>query len=112
MPTRPPIHRPAGHRRAKQEQRAQYNRTPQRREHQALYDWDWRRYSKRRLALHPWCVECVKEGKPGLATVTDHIVPHRGDRVLFLDPNNHQSLCKRHHDRKTATEDGGFTGKK
>jgi 5-methylcytosine-specific restriction protein A len=27
---------------------------------------------------------------------------------LFLDPANHQSLCKRCHDRKTRLEDGGF----
>ena len=34
----------------------------------------------------------------------DHVVPFRGDWQLFVDPSNHQSLCKRCHDRKTAME--------
>jgi 5-methylcytosine-specific restriction protein A len=29
-------------------------------------------------------------------------------RRLFWDSKNWQSLCKHHHDVKTATEDGGF----
>jgi 5-methylcytosine-specific restriction protein A len=43
------------------------------------------------------------------ATVVDHIIPHQGDMTLFWDADsNWQSLCKTCHDRKTATEDGGF----
>lgn len=42
------------------------------------------------------------------ATVVDHIVPHCGNQQLFWDTDNWQPLCKKHHDRKTATEDGGF----
>jgi len=42
------------------------------------------------------------------ATVVDHIIPHKGDYKLMYDQNNLQSLCKYHHDVKTATEDGGF----
>ena len=42
------------------------------------------------------------------ATVVDHIKPHHGDQRLFWDVGNWQSLCKAHHDSKTATEDGGF----
>lgn len=38
------------------------------------------------------------------ATVVDHVRPHRGDWALFVDPANHQSLCKHHHDQKTARE--------
>jgi 5-methylcytosine-specific restriction protein A len=38
------------------------------------------------------------------AEVVDHIRPHRGDWALFIDPGNHQSLCKSCHDRKTAAE--------
>ena len=59
----------------------------------------------RRLAEHPWCVRCARRHVMRLAVVTDHIVPHRGDPVLFRDQNNHQSLCKRCHDRKTRMED-------
>ena len=33
---------------------------------------------------------------------------NKGDYDLFWDEANHQALCKRCHDIKTATEDGGF----
>ena len=42
------------------------------------------------------------------ATLTDHIVPHKGDMKLFWDSANHQSLCHDCHSFKTAREDGGF----
>ena len=67
------------------------------------YTYKWQQYSKQFLKQYPLCAVC---GAP--ATVTDHIVPHKGDRDLFWDRFNHQPLCKRCHDRKTATEDGGF----
>lgn len=37
---------------------------------------------------------------------TDHIVPHRGDPVLFRDPLNLQLLCRDEHTAKTAREAG------
>lgn len=67
-----------------------------------LYDRDWQRESKIYLADHPWCVECLKEGKHVPATVVDHIKPHRGDRRLFWDRYNWQGLCEHHHNQKTA----------
>lgn len=60
------------------------------------------------MVKHPFCVECQREGSLEMATVVDHIVPHKGDMDLFWDSNNWQGLCKRHHDKKTATQDGGF----
>jgi 5-methylcytosine-specific restriction protein A len=45
-----------------------------------------------------------------LATVVDHVIPHRGDVELFWKPGNHQALCKACHDRKTVLEDGGLGG--
>jgi 5-methylcytosine-specific restriction protein A len=39
-----------------------------------------------------------------LATVVDHIVPHRGDQRLFWDEANWAALCKPCHDAKTARE--------
>jgi 5-methylcytosine-specific restriction protein A len=68
----------------------------------------WLRYSRNRLRSYPWCVQHEQLGRLVPAAVTDHIVPHRGDAQLFWDESNHQSLCKRCHDRKTAREDGGF----
>lgn len=70
-----------------------------------------KRWSKARatyLASHPLCAECLKQDRPVPATVVDHIVPHKGNQSLFWDETNWQPLCKPCHDRKTATEDGGF----
>jgi 5-methylcytosine-specific restriction protein A len=64
----------------------------------------WRRARAAYLARHPLCVPCRKAGHPELATVVDHIVPHRGDAVLFWDEGNWQGLCKPCHDAKTACE--------
>lgn len=39
------------------------------------------------------------------APVADHKIPHRGDRTLFFDEANVQTLCKACHDsRKQAQE--------
>jgi len=72
------------------------------------YSYRWRQASKAYLREHPLCVECLKGGDLKPAVIVDHIVPHRGDEELFWDETNWQGLCKRHHDVKTATEDGGF----
>ncbi|MFA5377012.1 MAG: HNH endonuclease signature motif containing protein [Dehalococcoidia bacterium] len=66
------------------------------------YDRRWRDYRTAYLAVHPLCVECERQGVLRAATVVDHIMPHRGDMGLFWDSANHQALCKRCHDRKTA----------
>jgi 5-methylcytosine-specific restriction protein A len=79
--------------------------------HERGYGNAWARYSAARLRQHPLC-ECpdCQAGKLRVtaATVTDHKVPHRGDMELFWDPENHQSMSKECHDRKTATQDGAF----
>lgn len=72
------------------------------------YDHRWREYRKWYLQQNPLCRHCSDEGQVTPATVVDHIVPHKGNMELFWNPKNHQPLCKMHHDRKTATEDGGF----
>ena len=56
------------------------------------------------LLREPWCRECARHGVRTRATVVDHVTPHRGDWQLFIDPANHQSLCERCHNRKTARE--------
>jgi 5-methylcytosine-specific restriction protein A len=72
------------------------------------YDSRWRKARLAYLKRHPLCVLCEKEGRVTAAEVVDHIRPHRGDSTLFWAVSNWQPLCKPHHDRKTATEDGGF----
>ena len=66
------------------------------------YDSRWQKARLSFLRAHPLCAECAKAGRYTAATVVDHIIPHRGDQKLFWDPDNWQSLCKYHHDQKTA----------
>lgn len=54
------------------------------------------------------CVACLAEGVYQYGAVTDHRIPHRGDPTLFWDTSNWQALCYCHHNRKTASQDGGF----
>lgn len=70
------------------------------------YDGLWRKARWRYLAEHPLCVECKKAGKLTPANTIDHIKPHKGDKALFWDESNWQSLCHRCHSVKTAKEDG------
>jgi 5-methylcytosine-specific restriction protein A len=72
------------------------------------YDGHWRKARLGFLAKHPLCVHCTNEGGIGAATEVDHIVPHRGNKELFWNRENWQGLCKSHHSKKTALEDGGF----
>ena len=76
--------------------------------HARGYTARWQRARTRYLRQHPLCVECERQNRLTPATVVDHIIPHKGDMVLFWDEDNWQSLCKTHHDIKTAKEDGGF----
>lgn len=41
----------------------------------------------------PLMSQCHDEGRTTAAQQTDHVQPHRGDRTLFWDENNWQSLC-------------------
>jgi 5-methylcytosine-specific restriction protein A len=65
----------------------------------------WRIESKAQLMREPWCAECARQGRPRVrATQVDHIVPHRGDTILFRSRSNLQSLCAVCHGAKTARE--------
>lgn len=44
-------------------------------------------------------VECGELISDARQRVCDHKRPHRGDRTLFFDPDNLQTLCKPCHDR-------------
>ena len=63
------------------------------------------------LMRQPFCCVCAERGIRTKATVVDHRIPFRGDWDLFVDPDNHQSLCKSCHDRKTAQEQAEKRGK-
>jgi 5-methylcytosine-specific restriction protein A len=65
----------------------------------------WRVLRLQQLRTEPLCRMCRDEGRVTAANVVDHMVPHRGDHVLFHDPANLQSLCKPCHDRHAQSRD-------
>lgn len=68
----------------------------------------WRNLRQAHLEKEPLCRMCHAKGRVRLATIVDHIDPHKGDMVKFYNPRNLQSLCKWHHDSvKQAMEKGG-----
>lgn len=78
------------------------------------YGGKWQSARKGYLVHHPYCVLCKERGRTVIATVIDHILPHRGDMTLFWDvQGNWRALCKSCHDQKTANEDShrGTDGK-
>lgn len=86
-------------------------RTDRRKTAERGYGGRWQRARGQYLRLHPLCVMCANERPPRItaATVVDHIVPHKGDMVLFWDrESNWQSLCSTHHNSdKQAAEKSG-----
>ena len=63
-----------------------------------LYDKRrWRRESRAFLRANPLCRMCEARGRTTLATVVDHIKPHKGDPALFWDRDNWQGLCATDH---------------
>jgi 5-methylcytosine-specific restriction enzyme A len=100
LPSKPSVHRPPGVRSAAEVKRALDRERPS--AARRGYGPRWRRARAAFLARHPLCVPCAAAGRLEPATVVDHIVPHRGDPVLFWDEGNWQSTCKRCHDAKTA----------
>ena len=68
----------------------------------AIRSWGAR---ARHLAASPLCVFCLRRGVTRLATVVDHIVPHRGDWRLFWDAENHQALCDHCHSSEKQSQE-------
>ncbi|MCC6797669.1 MAG: HNH endonuclease [Candidatus Hydrogenedentes bacterium] len=69
------------------------------------YDAEWQKLRAQHLARQPACVKCgvVRENNH-----VDHIVPHRGDNRLRLNPNNLQTMCHSHHSQKRENNEKGF----
>jgi 5-methylcytosine-specific restriction protein A len=75
-------------------------------ENQKLYNTQrWKKISANQLRKDPWCAECLRGGYYMPAVEVDHIVPHRGDPIMFY-VGPFQSLCHICHARKTASEVG------
>lgn len=61
------------------------------------YGYKWQKHRERFLQDNPLCVYCKRNGRIEVANVVDHIVPHRGNQILFWDVSNHQALCSSCH---------------
>lgn len=62
------------------------------------YSANWDRASRAFRRDHPLCLGCSALGRVAVAELTDHVVPHRGDMVLFWDRSRWQPSCRWHHD--------------
>lgn len=65
----------------------------------------WKTLRLAQLSKNPLCKYCEQQGRTEVATVVDHIKPHKGDEILFYNPSNLQSMCKLHHDSTKAREE-------
>lgn len=70
------------------------------------YDARWRKARVIYLRKHPLCAECEKQGKVVVATIVDHIQPHKGNQELFWNEANWEALCADCHNKKSSWEDG------
>lgn len=68
------------------------------------YSKRWSKLAELFRRKHPLCVACLAEGRSTPAQCVDHVRPWRGDRRLFWDQSNWQSLCNACHSRKTRSE--------
>lgn len=69
------------------------------------YGYKWQKAREQFLRENPLCVVCTAQGIVTVATVVDHIIPHRGDQSLFWRRSNWQSLCSTHHSRDKQREE-------
>ena len=72
----------------------------------------WKQLRAKQLRKEQLCKFCLALGHPEIATIVDHIKPHKGDETLFYDPKNLQSLCKQCHDstKQQIERSGSFSG--
>jgi 5-methylcytosine-specific restriction protein A len=69
------------------------------------YTWRWEKARTSHLRHEPLCRMCSAQGRITAATVVDHLIPHKGNLILFWDPENWQSLCPDCHTRHKQREE-------
>lgn len=95
MPSMPPTFRPAGNL-----SRHEANKTYDARRGSARdrgYDSRWDAASRGHRVHDPLCRYCALVGEVKAADLTDHLYPHRGDRVLFWNRTYWVSSCNDCH---------------
>lgn len=64
----------------------------------------WRNRRASQLRSSPLCEACASRGLVVAATVANHVTPHKGDWLLFIE-GPLQSLCKPCHDGVTQRQE-------
>ena len=69
----------------------------------------WARRRFEQLQNFPYCAYCASRGRTTVASVADHVIPHRGDWEIFC-AGTLQSLCETCHSSvKQSEEVTGFS---
>jgi 5-methylcytosine-specific restriction protein A len=75
-----------------------------------LYNAAWLKRRRLQLARQPLCELCLGEGLAVPARVVHHVVPHRGDALVFRT-SPLQSLCEWHHNAHAREDElRGYVG--
>lgn len=95
MPSAPPTFRHKAAR-TKREARVEYD---QRRgsARERGYGVRWDKASAGFKRSHPLCLGCEAVGRVEATSITDHVIPHRGDMAIFWDSSKWQPACEWHH---------------
>lgn len=73
--------------------------------YRALYKTiEWFKLRSAQLKRKPYCERSIHNDRVK-ATTVNHRKPHRGDRKLFFDPANLESVCKPCHDGPIQREE-------
>ena len=64
----------------------------------------WKAKRADQLKREPLCRKCKKQGRETIATVADHVIPHKGDDHKFWN-GELQSLCTPCHSGSKAIEE-------
>lgn len=96
MPIRPPTYRPPGAPSAQDHAQAYDRRrgTP----HSRGYTHKLRKAMDAWKHRNPLCLGCQAVERISATEVTDHIIPHKGDKLLLWNAANWQPACREHHD--------------
>jgi len=103
MPMMPKTHRVLGQPTPQSRAREDYRRRGTRQQQGYTDEWLARAADYRKR--NPLCVMCLKRGIVRPCQCVDHIIPHKGDPVLFWDENNWQSLCNPCHNGPKRREE-------
>lgn len=91
MPTLPPTHRRGG-----MPRKIEYERSRRSARHRG-YNRAWELEAARYLRQSPLCRYCALDGRTTVASVVDHLYPHRGDQSVFWFRQWWISSCRSCH---------------